>query len=241
MINQDAIQVLIVDDEPIARDIMEAYVSKVPELQLAGTCKNAIEAFQFIGNHKVDLLLLDINMPQISGVNFLKTLKDPPAVIFTTAYTEYALESYELDAVDYLLKPVSFERFVRGIEKAKLLLQNGIVSTTAPDADKLLFVKSEGKLVRVDLKQLWFVEGLKDYVRLWMDTGKVIVHSTMKSFEDNLNQYPNFTRVHKSYIVNMEHIDEVDGNIILIKKQQVTIGNTYRDEVYKILKRYKLL
>lgn len=241
MINKEAIQVLIVDDEPIARDIMEVYVSKVPELILAGKCKNAIEAFQFIGNNKVDLLLLDINIPEISGINFLKTLKDPPAVIFTTAYSEYALESYDLDAVDYLLKPVSFDRFLKGIQKAKSLLQTGIVSTTSPDTDKLMFVKSEGRLVKIDLTKLWFVEGLKDYVRLWTDTGKIIVHSTMKSFEDNLSQYPNFTRVHKSYIVNMEHIDEVDGNTILIKKQPVAIGNTYKDEVYKILNGYKFL
>jgi DNA-binding LytR/AlgR family response regulator len=243
--NTDHINVLIIDDEPIARDILETYVQKLSELQVVGMCKNALEAFRIISQQQVDLLLLDINMPEINGMDFLRTLKKPPLVIFTTAYAEYAIESYELNAVDYLLKPVSFERFMKGIHKAIDILRSDAktvsVQNTATHVDNLMFVKAEGKLVRIDLAELWFAEGLKDYVRLWTDKGKIIVHSTMKNFEEQLAAYPNFMRVHKSYIINVKYIAEVDGNSLRIKDQLLTIGNTYRDETFAILNKYKLL
>lgn len=241
------LQIMIVDDEPIARDIMETYISKVPTLQLAGTCSNALEAFQLLNKQRIDIMLLDINMPEITGIDFLKTIKHPPKVIFTTAYAEYALESYELDAIDYLLKPVPFDRFLKAINKAtEAIKANGKpVLQEAPSAvnvsDKLMFVKSGGRLIKVDLSRLWFVEGLKDYITLWTEQGKVVVHSTMKHVEEHLIQHHNFARVHKSYIVNLDYIDEVDGNTIRIKGQSVMIGNTYRDEIYGILNRYKFL
>ncbi len=243
--NIPAIKVLIIDDEPIARDIMETYVQKLPELELAGKCKNALEAFRFISQQHVDLLLLDINMPEINGMDFLKTLKNPPLVIFTTAYAEYAIESYELNAVDYLLKPVSFERFMKGAMKAIDISRSDTrvvaVQSAPSQIDNLMFVKAEGKLVRIDLSELWLAEGLKDYVRLWTEKGKIIVHSTMKNFEEQLSAYPNFLRIHKSYIVNVKYISEVDGNSIRIKDQLVTIGSTYRDETFTMLNTYKLL
>jgi DNA-binding LytR/AlgR family response regulator len=239
------VRVLIVDDEPIARDIMETYVQKLPELQLVGTCKNALEAFQSVSKNDVDLLLLDINMPEINGMDFLKTLKNPPLVIFTTAYAEYAIESYELNAVDYLLKPVPFERFMKGVNKAIDILRADTkvvpVQNNTAHIDNLMFVKAEGKLVRIDLAELWFVEGLKDYVRLWTEKGKIIVHSTMKNFEEQLSAYAHFVRIHKSYIVNVKYITEVEGNSVRIKDQLITIGNTYRDEIYTMLNKYKLL
>jgi DNA-binding LytR/AlgR family response regulator len=242
----EPIQVLVVDDEPIARDILQTYIVKVPFLQLAGTCKNALEAFGFLSNNKVSLLLLDINMPEITGINFLKTLKDPPLVIFTTAYAEYAVESYDLNAVDYLLKPISFDRFLKGANKAADILRATMepaanVAAPAAVADNMMFVRSEGKLVRIDLEKLWMIEGLKDYVRLWTETGKTIVHGTMKSFEEQLSAQKNFIRVHKSYIVNTRYVNEVDGNSLRIKDQLITIGSTYRDEVLAVFNRYKLL
>jgi len=243
--NTKPIKVLIVDDEPIARDIMETYVQKLPELQLAGSCKNALEAFRFISQQEIDLLLLDINMPEITGMDFLRTLKNPPLVIFTTAYAEYAIESYELNAVDYLLKPVSFERFMKGINKAADIVRSDAkvvaVQNTTAQVDNLMFVKAEGKLVRLDLAELWFAEGLKDYVRLWTEKGKIIVHSTMKNFEEQLAAYPYFMRIHKSYIVNIKYIAEVDGNCVRVKDQMLTIGNTYRDDTFTMLNKYKLL
>jgi DNA-binding LytR/AlgR family response regulator len=235
--------ILIVDDEPIAQDIMENYISRVPGLQLAGKCRNALEAFQQINKQLVDLLLLDINMPEITGMDFIKTLKNPPMVIFTTAYSEYAIESYELNAVDYLLKPVSFERFLKAIQKANELLTKGTIQTTIPIAapDNVIFIKADSKLVRIDLKQLCFAEGLKDYVQLWTENGKKTIHSTMKNLEESLSPYSNFLRVQKSYIVNIEYITEVDGNTIRIKGQDITIGSTYRDQVFTVLNKHRLV
>ena len=161
--SNEKISVLVVDDEPIAHDILETYIAKLSHLRLAGHCNNALEAFKFLSSTRVDILLLDINMPEITGIELLRTLKDPPLVIFTTAYSEYAVESYELNAVDYLLKPVAFDRFLKAVNKAEEILgapqntENKLVAN-----DNLMFVKTEGRLVRIDLKQLIFVEGLKD-------------------------------------------------------------------------------
>lgn len=242
------LQVLIVDDEPIAQEIMEAYVAKVPGIALAGKCTNALQAFQALNKQQVDIILLDINMPEITGIDFLRTIKNPPKVIFTTAYSEFALESYELDAVDYLLKPVAFDRFLKAMHKAidaATATAKPVATTTAAApasaSEKLMFVKSGGKLIKLDVTQIWFVEGLKDYVALWTAQGKVLVHSTMKHIEEHLSQYTNFTRIHKSYIINLDHIDEVDGNTIRLKGQSVVIGSTYRDAVYLLLDRYKFL
>jgi len=240
------IQVLIVDDEPLARGIMEAYVEKIPELQIAASCKNALEAFSMLSKQTVDLVLLDINMPEINGIELLKTLKNPPAIIFTTAYSEFAVESYELNAIDYLLKPVSFERFLKAINKVKeasfpkesVTIQ--IPATISTDGD-ILFVKSDGKLIKIDLGELLFVEGLKDYLKLWMESGKLVVHSTMKNMEEQLAKRQNFVRVNKSYIINMKYVTEVDGNVIRIKDEIITIGNTYRDEVHQLFNKYKLI
>lgn len=232
--------VLIVDDEPIAQDILEVYIGKTPGLQLAGKCRNALEAFRILNTTQVDLLLLDINMPEITGIDFIKTLKNPPLVIFTTAYSEYAIESYELNAVDYLLKPISFERFLKAVNKASdILSRKELPAGTAQDSS--IFIKADGKLVRIDLKQLWFAEGLKDYIQLWTEQGKMVIHSTMKNFEETLAPYSNFIRVQKSYIVNVEYISEIDGNTIRIKGQPISIGNTYREQVNTILGKYRLI
>ena len=228
------IKVLIVDDEPIARDILESYLKDLPDFELAGKCKNALEAFKSINLQPIDLILLDINMPEISGMDLLRTLKTPPAVIFTTAYSEFAVESYELEVMDYLLKPISKERFLKALARVKaskkqISAANPLIS--ASEAEPLMFVRSEGKWIKVDLNKLYFVEGLKDYIRLWTSEEKIIVHSTMKSFEEQLSSYPNFRRIHKSYIVNLDFISEADTNFVKVKEQQLSIGNTYKEEM----------
>jgi DNA-binding LytR/AlgR family response regulator len=244
------IRTLIVDDEPIAQEILETYLLKIPELELAGKCKNALEAFSMLNKGQTDLMLLDINMPEISGIDFLKSLKNPPHIIFTTAYSEFALESYEMNAIDYLLKPISFERFLKAIDKTVKIIQAGQTENNAPvnistqsseSQSNLMFVKSEGKLIKIDLNQLWLVEGLKDYVQLWIDEGKIIVHTTMKNLEDLLLSHPHFIRVHKSHIINIRYISEVWGNSIKIKNQTITIGMTYKDDVNRVLDGYKLM
>lgn len=235
----DKLRVLIVDDEPIARDILESYIQKLPQLQLTGTCKNALEAIPFIGRGEVDLLLLDINMPEITGIEFVKMMRQLPWLIFTTAYSSYAVESYELNAVDYLLKPISFDRFSIAVDKVLSLKR--LTSADAARNDAHIFVKTDGRLVKINLADLWMVEGLKDYVKLHLKTGKLVIHSTMKNIEDSLAGYDAFVRVHKSYIINMQYVSEVDGNTIYVNNQPISIGSTYKSDVLQALKQYKLL
>ena len=233
------LKVLIVDDEPIARDILESYIQQLPQLQLVGMCKNALEAIPFIGRGEVDLLLLDINMPEITGIEFVKMMRQLPWLVFTTAYSSYAVESYELNAVDYLLKPISFDRFSIAINKVLSLKK--LTSAGGTQNDAHIFVKTDGRLVRINLADLWMVEGLKDYVKLHLKTGKLVVHSTMKNMEDSLAAYQGFVRVHKSYIVNMQYATEMDANIIYVNNQPIAIGSTYKADVLQALKQYKLL
>lgn len=234
--------VLIVDDEPLAQDVLESYIRKIDGLQIAGICSNALEAFSVLNNQAVDLMLLDINMPEISGMDFLRSLKNPPPVIFTTAYSEFAVISYELEAVDYLVKPIPFDRFLGAIRKAQERAKP--VTTAIAQANNdvpILFVRSEGRLIKMDFEKIWFVEGLKDYVRFWTDTGKIVVHSTMKNIEEQLSGRPAFIRISKSYIVNLLYVSEVDGNTVRIRDQAIAIGNTYRDDVHLLFNRYKLI
>ncbi|OSZ77973.1 DNA-binding response regulator [Chitinophagaceae bacterium IBVUCB1] len=232
-------RILITDDEPIAQDILETYISKIPGMQLAGKCRNAIEAYRILSSQPVDVLLLDINMPEITGMDFIKSLKAPPLVIFTTAYTEYAIESYELNAIDYLLKPISFERFLKAIQKANDVWQHQQPATKTPD--NTVFIKADGKLVRIDLTQLLYAEALRDYIQLHTTDGKKLIHCTMKSLEETLAPYAHFIRVQKSYIVNIQYITEADGNTLYIKGQPVSIGNTYKEQVLAVLNKYRLV
>lgn len=234
-----AYRVLIVDDEPLAQDVLETYILKIPELEVAGKCKNVIEAYHFLQKEKPDLVLLDINMPEISGIDFLKGLTDKPAVIFTTAYAEYALDGFDLNAVDYLLKPFSFPRFFQAIQKF-LSLAPADTHPAPPPAEKAVFLKSDGKYIRINLEELCFVEGLKDYVRIWTTSRKIIVYTKMKSLEAQLSQNPEFMRINKSYIVNLNFIEEVEGNFVRIIGQQITIGNTYRSEVSDWIQKNRL-
>ncbi|MFZ4797908.1 MAG: LytR/AlgR family response regulator transcription factor [Bacteroidia bacterium] len=232
-------RVAIIDDEPLAREILESFLQKIPDVELVGCCKNAIEAFSLLSKQAVDLLLLDINLPEILGTEFLKTLKNPPLVIFTTAYSEYAIESYELNAVDYLLKPISFERFLLAINKAKEILAPTKIPTENPMDQQNLFVRSEGKWIKIDLTKLWLVEGLKDYLRLWINEERITIHNTMKNFEEQLAAFPNFIRIHKSFIVNLNFVEEVENNSIKINYKILSIGNTYKSNFITAFNHHK--
>lgn len=236
------IRLAIVDDEPLAREVLLSYVRQMEHLELVGTCKNAFELLALINQQQVDLVLLDIDIPEISGIDFIKSLKNPPLVIFTTAYPQYALESYELNAIDYLVKPIALDRFVKAIHKIPQseVAKNHIAPDNTSQSDRLLFVRSEGKWIKIDVTKIWFIEGVKDYIRLWMDDGRVVIHSTMKNFEEQLLGHANFIRVHKSFIVNLDYIEEIDTNSIKIKDQFIAIGGTYRDEVHNRIDGYKL-
>jgi DNA-binding LytR/AlgR family response regulator len=231
--------VLIVDDEPLAVELLEIYVARMPELKLVGKCGNALEAFAALNKLPVDILLLDINMPEISGMDLLKMLKDPPTVILTTAYSKYAAESYNYNVADYLLKPITFDRFVKAIQK--VATTGASSGATEKDGVETIFVRSDSKMIRIDLRELRLVEGYKNYVRLWVGQDKVIVHNTMKNFEEYLSSHTAFIRVHKSFIVNTAFISEVSAAGIKVERELIAVGATYRTEVQAALARFRQL
>lgn len=239
-------KVIIVDDEPLAQDVLETYIEKVPEFELVAKCNNAFEANEALKQHQVDLMFLDIQMPQLTGTDFLKTLKNPPLVIFTTAYSNYAVEGFELDALDYLLKPISAERFIKAANRAieQFDLQHkeaaGVVEAEGPD---FIFVKADKKLVKIKFSEILYIEGLKDYVIIRMENSRVITLQTMKSLEDKMPT-STFQRIHRSFIVNVDKISAIIGNMVeVLEKGQpkhLPIGKNYRDEVLEIVNKNKI-
>lgn len=227
------IRVIIVDDEPIARDILKVYTGKMPQLELVATCKNAVEAMELLKNETADILLLDINMPGMSGMDLIKQLNNPPLVILTTAYPQYAVESYELNVIDYLLKPFAFSRFEKAISKASEQLEHQQTGDS-------IFVKADGKLVQISITELRLIEAVKDYVKLWLGDKSLMILSTMKNMEEQLAPYEHILRVHKSYMVNIRHITELSGGNIHTASHEIPIGNTYKDKVTEVFNKYRL-
>lgn len=244
------VNVIIVDDEPLAQDVLETYVEKIPELHLVKKCGNAFEANEVLQSHKIDLMFLDIQMPQLTGIDFLRTLTTPPLVIFTTAYPNYAIEGFELNATDYLLKPISIDRFMKAVNKAidQINLkqkENTPTSSSSSEAEELnhIFVKADKKLVKVNFNDIIYIEGLKDYVIIRMDNSRVITLQTMKSLEDKL-PLSMFKRIHRSYIVNINKINAIVGNMIeVLEKNQakhLPIGKNYRDELLEMINKNRI-
>lgn len=242
------INAIIVDDEPLAQDILETYLKKIPQIELIAKCDNAFEANDVLNDHDVDLMFLDINMPQLTGTDFLKGLTDPPVTIFTTAYPNYALEGFELNALDYLVKPISTERFLtacnRAIEQAELKQKAnaGTVVEESSGAD-FFFVKADKKLVRVNLADIVYIEGLKDYVIIRMPDDRVITLQTMKSLDERLPS-ADFQRIHRSYIVNVNRIEALHGNMVEVKEKGKTtslpVGKSYREVLAGRIEGFKL-
>lgn len=237
------IKTIIVDDEPLALDILEAFVSKMPNLQLIAKCENAFEANEVLQNQKVDLMFLDIQMPQLNGVDFLKSLANPPCVVFTTAYPEFAVEGFELNAVDYLVKPISMDRFMKAVNKVAEKLAAKLESEEPASTDQFFFVKADKKLVKINFDDIVYIEGLKDYVIIKNETNRVITLQTMKSLEDKLPPQT-FRRIHRSFIVNMNKIQALDGSVVeVMEKGQVKhlpIGKNYRDELLELINGRKI-
>ncbi|MEN0006582.1 MAG: LytTR family DNA-binding domain-containing protein [Bacteroidota bacterium] len=242
------VNVIIVDDEPLAQDVLETYVEKIPELNLVRKCNNALEANDALKNEDVDLMFLDIQMPQLTGIDFLKTLSRPPLVIFTTAYPNYAIEGFELNAIDYLLKPISLDRFMKAVNKAmdQLELQNRevtVASSEGQDSSKYIFVKADKKLIKVNYDDIIYIEGLKDYVIIRMDKNRIITLQTMKSLEEKLPAGI-FKRIHRSYIVNINRINAIVGNMVEVMEKgqakHLPIGKNYRDELLAIINKNRL-
>ena len=226
---------IIVDDEPLAREAMKLLIEEAECLQLVGSFNSAATASDFMEQHVVDLVFLDIQMPGITGIEFARTISKRTLVIFTTAYTEYALDSYEVDAIDYLIKPVEAERFQKAVEKAQsyhsLLLQEEKEAIETIVAAEYFFVKAERRYFKVNFSDILFVEGLKDYVILQLGEQRIITRMSLKAVFDLPKD--SFLRVNKSYIVNTAHIDSFDNNDIFIKSYEIAIGNSYRDDFFE--------
>lgn len=241
------INVIIVDDEPLAQDVLESHIQKIPELNLVQKCNNALEANDALRNHSIDLMFLDIQMPQLTGMEFLRTLSNPPLVIFTTAYPNYAVEGFELNAVDYLLKPISLDRFFKATNKAidhiDLKKGNNTVPETPKDSADYFFVKADKKLIKVNYADIIYIEGLKDYVIIRMANSRVITLQTMKSLESKLPA-GQFKRIHRSYIVGVNQIKAIVGNMVEIMEKgqakHLPIGKNYREELLAIINQNKL-
>lgn len=232
--------VILVDDEPLAQEIVETHISKFPNLKLLAKCNNAVEALQALKEHEVDLMFLDIQMPQISGIDFLKTLPSPPKVILTTAFSEYALDGYDLNVVDYLLKPISFDRFAKAVNKAVSQdMPQPEPSPSSKEGADYIFVKADKKLIKIHFNDIFYIEGLKDYVILHTPTGRVVTLQTMKSLEIKLPQAL-FMRIHRSYIVNLSNITVIEGNTVQINKKIIPIGKNYKEKLLDMVNQNRL-
>ena len=223
---------LIVEDEPLARNLMTEYVKKIPYLNLIDACSSPLAAIEILRNQPVDLLFLDIQMPEITGISLLKALQKKPMVILTTAYSEYALEGYELDVIDYLLKPITFERFLRAVEKASQRNTSAapvIVSANKPAdvAQPFIFVKDGTKLVKIKWDDILYVEGLKDYVTIHTKQQKIVSLQRIKSLEEQLPS-DKFIRIHHSFIIAISAIDVIHKGEVQIGSAQIPISDTYR-------------
>ncbi|WP_162054774.1 LytR/AlgR family response regulator transcription factor [Pontibacter pamirensis] len=232
---------IAVDDEPLALDIIESYISKLPFLQLIRTCSSATEAMQVLQEEKVDLMFLDIEMPELTGIQFLNILKNQPLIIFTTAYPDYALEGFNQDAVDYLLKPIPFDRFLKAVTKAQERLQrNGKASEAtpaapvahAPQEHDFMFVKADYKTIRVDFKDILWIEGLKDYIIIQTKDQKIITLLSMNKMMEKLSD-AKFLRVHRSFIVSLQKIDSIEKSRIRIGNKEIPIGEVYKEQFLK--------
>jgi DNA-binding LytR/AlgR family response regulator len=226
---------IVVDDEPLARQGMEMSIASVSSLQLLGSFSNALAASDFLRKENVDLMFLDINMPELSGLDFLKSLRDAPLVIFTTAYPQYALESYELDAIDYLVKPIRIERFLKAVNKAenhlRLLQQEGNNQVEKIE-DDFVFIKADRKYFKIYFKDILYIEGLKDYVVIYTKDNKVITSMNIKTIAAQLPAVI-FARVSKSYIVNVLHISSFDNELIYVFNNEIPLGQSYKDDFLK--------
>jgi len=240
MLQSKKIKCLVVDDEPPARDILKKYIAGVDLLELAGECSNAVETLSFLQNNSADLLFLDIRMPHILGTSFLRTLKNPPKVIFTTAFRKYAVEGFDLNAVDFLLKPISFERFLQAVNK---VMQMNIAVTentkasneTLPDqSHPFLYFRADRKMVKVFLEDILFIESLKDYIKV-VTTNKVIISKQSISSLEEMLPKDAFVRVHRSYIIAVNKIDSYNTDTIEIAKKEIPIGRLFRHEVSRII------
>lgn len=234
------INCIIADDEALARNVIENHVSKLERLNLLAICTNGSEVYTALKNHAVDLLFLDIQMPHLTGIELLQSTQNMPPVIITTAYREFALEGYEFSVIDYLLKPISFQRFLKAIDKYEIwLCPARSISSTSHDiniskAKDFIYVKADKKMIKIMLQDILFIEGLKDYVRINTSNKSVVTYQTITYFEEKLPA-DQFMRIHRSYIVSLRHINAFSASQVEIDNNPLPVGSSYAKEVAKKL------
>lgn len=233
---------IAVDDEPLALNVIKEFCEKVDFLNLIGTFSSPIDATKAINENAVDLIFLDIQMPHITGLEFLKSLTNPPLVIFTTAYSEHALEGFKLDAVDYLVKPIPFNQFLKAVNKAYELFYYRTREEENPKAETntdYLMVRVDYSTVRVNFKDIKYIEGLKDYIKIYTGGRPLLTKSTMKNIQERLPG-DEFIRIHKSFIINLSSIDKIENNRVVFGETWLPVGNFYRDEFLKCIAKHRL-
>lgn len=232
------IRCLVVDNEPLNLEIMESFISKVDYLKFEGKCENAFEAIDFLQKNEIDLLFSDIQMPKINGLEMVQSLANPPAIIFATAFGEYALDGFDIGIVDYLLKPISFSRFLKACNKAKLQIEQSRikgVSSSPVNETAHLFIKENDKLTKVLFTDILYIEAMGDYVKVITKTGTLVTYSTFKGFEERL-QYKKFVRTHKSFIVQINAIKTITGNIVVLEDDSaIPISKNYRESFLTVV------
>jgi DNA-binding LytR/AlgR family response regulator len=227
------IRCMIVDDEPLARDILKNHIAATPGLVLVKTCINASEAYEGIHQHTIDLIFLDIQMPVISGTEFLRSLRKAPLVIFTTAYHNYAVEGFELNSVDYLLKPITYDRFYQAIEKVKDRMRANISTAPASMAD-YIFIKQDSRLTKVPFNNIRYIEAEKDFSTVYLHDKKILAGMHLKLFESMLPEQL-FVRVHRSFIINLSKVNSINGNMVELDKAEIPIGANYKENLLRKL------
>jgi DNA-binding LytR/AlgR family response regulator len=239
--NGKKINCLVVDDEPPALLLMEKYINAVPVLHFAGKCSNAVDAMSILQQHSIDLIFLDIQMPHILGTDFIRTLVNPPTVVFTTAFRKFAIEGFELDAVDYLLKPISFERFLKAVNKVMKLnlpvmqtFPQDVMSKKEPEP-AFLFLRADRKNLKIQLHDILFIESLKDYVKVVTKDRSIVSKQSISTIEENLPEVA-FLRIHRSFIVSLSKIESFTAGLIQVGKYELPVSRSYRHEVEKLLK-----
>lgn len=221
---------MIVEDEPHAVLLLKDHIGKIPFLELTGNCYDAMSAIDFLKNHSVDVILLDINLPRISGIEMAAMLPKEQKLIFTTAYSEYALDSFDYHVIDYLLKPISFKRFMQAVNKLPLFMQHETSATIAADkngADDFLFVKSGKQMHRIEYTAILYLEAVKEYIAIHTVKEKILAYKRMKDVAAILPEQ--FVRIHNSYIVNIKHIRNIESNMVLVKGESLPVSNSYRN------------
>ena len=233
---------IALDDEPLALDIIEAYVKKHPELNLIARCNNADEASKVLNSQHIDLMFLDIQMPGVTGLNFVRSLKNKPLFMFTTAYSEYAIDGFELDAIDYLLKPIAYDRFVKAIEKAKeyYTIKNNSGLTESDLENDFIFVKANQQLIKLAYGEILYVEAFADYVKIFLNDRKIVTLQTMKKMEAKLPS-DIFSRVHRSFIVNRKAVQSFSTSVCEVNGEKIPVGKNYKNDFIKLMKSNPIL